>query len=208
MTKAEIHPVRRPSAARQRILDAADRLFYRHGVQAVGVEWIVAEAQVTRVTFYRHFPSKELLVEAYLRARGERARAGVGELVAAHPGNPRAVLDAIGRGLEDECFIDGFRGCEFINAAAEYSDESAAARRLAVEQRAWIVTVTAELLTELGRPHPLELARVLLMLRTGAFYAAGLDRTAAAFALFLQAWDALIDGSVELAGPEASPAAG
>jgi AcrR family transcriptional regulator len=188
----------RPSAARERIVSAADRLFYDHGVRAVSVDWILAEAGVTRVTFYRHFPSKENLVETYLRERAERGRATVAALRAASPDDPRAVLDAIAHGVADDCAVARFRGCEFVNAAAEYSDESAAARRLAVEQRAWVVDVTAVLLAELGHPRPLELAHVLLMLRTGAFFAAGLDRTENSFALFLHTWNALIDGAPTL----------
>lgn len=187
---------RRPSAARQRIIDAADRLFFTYGVRAAGVDRIVAEARVTRATFYRHFPSKDDLVEAYLRARCERGRVAVAALRAAAPDDPRAVLDGIARGIADDCAVDNFRGCEFVNAAAEYSDDSAAARRLAVEQRAWVVDVAADLLAALNRPRPRELAEVLLMLRTGAVFAAGLDRSANSFALFLQTWNALVDGSV------------
>jgi AcrR family transcriptional regulator len=198
-------PVRgRPSVARQRILEVADRLFYAHGVRAVGVDRIVAEAKVTRMTFYRHFPSKEDLVEAYLRNRAERGRADVAALRAATPDDPRAVLDAIARGIVDDCAVEGFRGCEFVNAAAEYSDGSAAARRLAVEQRAWVVDVAAELLAALGSPQPRALAEVLLMLRTGAVFAAGLDRSDTS-PLFLQAWDALVDGSVAWSAPPSAP---
>jgi AcrR family transcriptional regulator len=186
-----------PSAARKRIVAAADRLFYDHGVRAVSVDWILAEAGATRVTFYRHFPSKEDLVETYLRERADRGRATVAALRAALPDDPRALLDAIAPGIADDCAVDGFRGCEFVNAAAEYPDESAAARRLAVEQRAWVVDTAAELLTQLGCPRPKELAQILLMLRTGAVFAAGLDRLENSFALFLQTWNALIDGAVE-----------
>ena len=57
---------RPPSAARERILDTADRLFYDEGIHAVGIQRIVAEAAVTRVTLYRHFPSKDDLISAYL----------------------------------------------------------------------------------------------------------------------------------------------
>ncbi|MFW0796997.1 helix-turn-helix domain-containing protein [Gordonia sp. CPCC 205515] len=187
----------RPSAARQRILDAADHLFYLDGVRAVGVDRIIGEAAVTRATFYRHFPSKETLVEAYLGARADRARAAVAALRAAMPDDPRAVLDAIARGLAEECAIDGFRGCEFINAAAEFADESAAARRMAVDQRRWVLDVTTDLLAELGRPRPRETAEALLLLRTGAYFATGLDRSPTAYALYLRMCDAVIDGHIE-----------
>ena len=170
---------RRPSAARQRLLDAADRLFYAHGVQAVGVDRLLAEARVTRVTFYRHFPAKDDLVEAYLRERAARGRRRVTDILEASPDDPRAALDEIARTFVDDSTIPGLRGCEFVNAAAEYSADSDPARVLAVEQRRWIRDVTAE-------------AR--LMLRTGAVIAAGLDGSESAFPRFLKTWDALVDG--------------
>lgn len=186
---------RRPSAARRRILETADRLFYDHGVRAISVDRLVAAAGVTRVTFYRHFPSKEDLVEAYLLARAERGRRRVAAARAQAPDDPRVALDAIADALVEDCAVPGFRGCEFVNAAAEYSDLTDPARALAVQQREWIVDVTEELLTQLGRPRPRELAEILLMLRTGAVVAAGLDRSENAFPLFLRTWNALIDGT-------------
>ena len=67
-------------SAKERILTTADRLFYRHGIQAVGVQWLIEESQVTRVTLYRHFPSKDDLILAYLDRRahwaGPRISAG------------------------------------------------------------------------------------------------------------------------------------
>jgi AcrR family transcriptional regulator len=184
---------RRPSAARQRLLDTADRLFYAHGVQAVGVDRLLAEAGVTRVTFYRHFPTKEDLVEAYLRERMARGRRRVTDILERSPDDPRAALDEIARTFVDDSTIPGLRGCEFVNAASEYSADSDPARVLAVEQRRWIRDVTADLLGRLGHAHPHELAEVLLMLRTGAVIAAGLDGSESAFPRFLQTWDALVD---------------
>jgi AcrR family transcriptional regulator len=142
------------SAARRRLLDAADRLFYAHGVQAVGVDRLLAEARVTRVTFYRHFPAKEDLVEAYLRERMARGRRRVTEILERSPDDPRAALDEIARTFVEDSTVPGLRGCEFVNASAEYSHDSDPARALAVEQRQWIRDVTADLLGRLGHPRP------------------------------------------------------
>lgn len=186
---------RRPSAARRRLLETADRLFYAHGVQAVGVDRLVAEARVTRVTFYRHFPTKDHLVEAYLRERMARGRRSVTEILERSPDDPRAALDQIARTFVDDSTIPGLRGCEFVNAAAEYSTDADPARTLAVEQRQWIRDITADLLGRLGHTRPDELAEVLLMLRTGAVIAAGLDHSENAFPRFLRTWNALIDAA-------------
>jgi AcrR family transcriptional regulator len=186
----------RPSAARKRILDAADRLFYTEGLRAVGVERIVAEASVTRVTFYRHFASKGELIEAYLSARANRVRDRITAAADADRSNPWAVLDAIARTLVEDGAILGFRGCEFVNAAAEYPDVAHPARSVAVGQRAWLVDVAAEALEALGHPKPRRFAEALLMLRTGAAVAADLDHSDDAGDVFLEAWHAFIEANV------------
>jgi AcrR family transcriptional regulator len=186
----------RPSATRRRILDAADRLFYDEGLRAVGVERIVAEAAVTRVTFYRQFASKDELIEAYLRARADRARERIAEARGAEDADPWSVLDAIAQTLVEDGAILGFRGCEFINAAAEYPDLAHPARSIAAEQRKWLVAVAEEALSQLGHSHPRRLAEALLMLRTGAAVAADLDHSDDTGAVFLDAWHTFLDASI------------
>jgi AcrR family transcriptional regulator len=198
----------RPSAARTRILEAADRLFYAEGLRAVGVERIVAEASVTRVTFYRHFASKGELIQAYLSARANRARDRIAAAAEADPGNPQAVLDAMAQTLTEDGAILGFRGCEFVNAAAEYPDVAHPARSVATGQRAWLVDVAAEALAALGHPHPRRFAEALLMLRTGAAVAADLDHSDDAGEVFLEAWHAFVEASVPESGEGAGSSQG
>src|ERR1700759_3088851 len=81
-------------SARDRILATADRLFYQNGIQAVGVQLLLQESDVSRVTFSRPFPSKDDLVLAYLARRGQAARAAVQGIVDAHPDDPVAALHA------------------------------------------------------------------------------------------------------------------
>src|SRR4051812_23843262 len=82
----------RPSLARARILAAADRLFYGEGIRAVGVDRLMSEADVTRVTFYRHFPSKDDLIAAYLNGRLSRDKEQVAILRRGYPDDPHSVL--------------------------------------------------------------------------------------------------------------------
>src|SRR3954463_15780385 len=82
----------RPSKARERIVQTADRLFYNEGIHAVGIQRIVAESAVTRVTLYRHFASKDDLIDAYLERRAQYDRDQVGGLIEAHRDDPRRVL--------------------------------------------------------------------------------------------------------------------
>lgn len=123
------HKGPQPSAARERLLSTAARLFYGEGIRAVGVDRVIAEAQVTRATFHRHFPGKEDLVTAYPQAEDQRIRARV-EHGVRHAGSPRQAMGLLIDGIGEEISAPGFRGCPSINAAAEHPDpETASTRR-------------------------------------------------------------------------------
>jgi AcrR family transcriptional regulator len=182
----------RPSAARARILDTVDRLFYEEGIRAVGVHRVVDEARVTRVTLYRHFPAKDDLVVAYLRKRADSDRRQVWQVLDAHIGDPRGALRDLARHLVETGFENLHRGCPFINAAAEFSDPDHPARRAVTEHRRWVTEVMADLLRDAGEPQPAETARLLMMLRTGAVVAAALDGEPAPGPDFLDAVDRIV----------------
>lgn len=158
----------RPSPVRERILAAADVLFYAEGIRAVSADRIIAEAGVSKVTFYRHFPSKDELVLAYLRGRAEFERSLVERARAAHAGDPAAALAAFAEAIAETSCAPGFRGCPFINAAAEYADPAHPVRQTVAAHRAWFTAVLAQLLTELGVADPDHAVEHLMMLRDGA----------------------------------------
>jgi AcrR family transcriptional regulator len=192
LTAARPEPSR-PSAARARILATADRLFYAHGIRAVGVDRVVSEAEVTRVTFYRHFASKDQLIAAYLQGRLERDRSRVAQLRLDHPGDPRAVLTGILEALASDAAGRDFRGCAYANLAAEYCDADHPARDVAAEHRAWLLGEVEELLHELGVVRPRLVAEQLVMLRAGAMAVSAVEPTAEVTTAFADAWGALID---------------
>jgi AcrR family transcriptional regulator len=167
-----------PAAAsrpRDRVLDTADTLFFSIGVRAVGVDRIVAEAGVARATFFKHFPTKDHLVAAYLERRAERARITLTALRESHPTQPHRVLAAIADVVDDYRDLPGFRGCEFINAAAEFADPAHPAHRLAVDHRQWVTDFLAEVLADMGHDDSDETARAMMMVRTGALVGASLE---------------------------------
>jgi AcrR family transcriptional regulator len=110
------------SEARQRILETADRLFYQEGIRAVGIDRIIAEAGVAKMTLYAHFPSKDDLILAVLKHREEGVleffRAAMGRYAKKAKNPLRAFFAALKELFESP----GFRGCPFINAAGELAD--------------------------------------------------------------------------------------
>ncbi|MER7792842.1 helix-turn-helix domain-containing protein [Streptomyces sp. NPDC097640] len=169
-TVSELHP-------KDRLLRTASRLFYAEGIQAVGIDRLVTEAKVTRATFYRHYPSKDDLVSAYLTATAEQIRDAVGR--ARQGKTPREALRAVMAVLGDATLEDGFRGCQFLNAAAEYPDRTHPVRAVIDDQRTWLFGVLRDLSAAMGHPDPDHAARVLVLLHDGAFQAAELDNAMA-----------------------------
>lgn len=162
---------------RERLLATARRLFYGEGIHSVGVDRLVAEANVTRATFYRHFPTKEALVEAYLRATDADLRAAVDEALAGD--DPRQAVDALLELIGRTANTPEFRGDWFINAAAEYPDADHRVRVAIREHRDWFQTTVTELAAKLRLPDPAEAGRMLVILHDGALTAAQLDDPAA-----------------------------
>jgi AcrR family transcriptional regulator len=160
--------VAKPSPARDRLLETASRLFYAEGIHAVGIDRVIGEAHVTRATFYRHFPSKELLVETYLRAADDGIRARGEAAAVALTDDPLGLVRAFVSGIGDELCQDGFRGCPFINAAAEYPDPGSGVRAVVDAHRAWFHDSLERLLRAGGHPEPERGARTLVQLRDGA----------------------------------------
>src|SRR5512138_1840440 len=105
--------------ARRRLLDTATRLFYEVGIHAVGIDRIIAEAGVAKATFYKHFPSKEELVLAYIEEQDRLGRAAVAALPKR---SPREMIASIMGRISEAVVAGGWRGCPFLNAAAEYPD--------------------------------------------------------------------------------------
>ncbi|MFI9272306.1 TetR/AcrR family transcriptional regulator [Kitasatospora sp. NPDC052896] len=171
---ADAPPVPRRSAARERVLAAATRLFYAEGIHAVGVDRIITEAGVTRATFYRHFPGKEDLVRSYVEEWDARVRAEAVSVLARL--TAEQVLPALVARLAEEMCGPGFRGCPFINAAAEYPDADHPVTLAIAAHRQWFRGLLARLLAETGLPVEAAEQRAdeLVLLRDGAMVGAAL----------------------------------
>jgi AcrR family transcriptional regulator len=167
------------SAARDRILDAAFRLFYARGLRAVGVDTIIAESGVAKATFYKHFPAKDDLVVAYLD-RVDGVWTGQLRAAAAAAGpEPADQLVGLFDALRTACRRDGYRGCAFINAAAEATPGSAVHDRT-VAHKQQVLSWMRDLAEQAGAPDPNRLARTLSLLLDGGLASGALDADPAA----------------------------
>ncbi|MEV6969378.1 TetR/AcrR family transcriptional regulator [Hamadaea sp. NPDC051192] len=166
------------SPARRRILDTATALFYGEGVHSVGVDRIIAEAGVAKATFYHHFPAKDDLVRSYLDEQYARQREAF-TAVRARALTPQETITAIFDFMIKFGAEPGYRGCPFINVAAEYPDPQDPVRQVVEAQRVWTRATFRELLAAAGDPEPDRAAGVLMLLRDGVAVGSDLDDTEA-----------------------------
>ena len=148
---------------KQRILDTADRLFYLHGIRAIGVDTVAAEIGISKRTLYNHFPSKDDLIRAYLGRRS-----------VAMPASDKSPIDQIlgtFDALERRFGARDFRGCPFVNAVAELGAEDHAVRQIATAFKDGRRARFRELLQQLGASDADRLATQLQLLVDGAIAA-------------------------------------
>lgn len=153
------------SSKRELLLSTAQDLFYREGYHATGIDRILAESGVAKMTLYKHFKSKDELIMAALEERHARMveRVEVAERVLA----PREAILAIFDGLQDVLNSPDFCGCAFIHAAGEFHDRDHPIHQQAAEHKAFLGRFFAAQLQRLGATEPERLARQLQYLLEG-----------------------------------------
>jgi AcrR family transcriptional regulator len=190
-TTRTAEPKRSP---RERLLAAANELFYNEGVQTVGIDRIIEHAGVAKASLYNTFGSKEALVRAYLESRHARTLDRLRRAVAAQT-DPRARLLAVVESQGDMFARPDFHGCAFASASAE------APRGGLVEQatdsyRGQIRTLFAELAEQAGVPDPTALARQLHLVYDGATQSARMDRDPSVAVVSRATAEALLDAAL------------
>jgi AcrR family transcriptional regulator len=144
----------------ERIMEAADRLFYRKGIRAVGVDTVAAEAGISKRSLYDTFPSKDALVAAYLRQRMQ-------PLPVSDP-PPAAQILALFDQLQARFASGDFRGCPFVNAVTELAEDCGTARTIALAYKDERHRHIVSLLTQAGASDPGTLASQITLLFEGA----------------------------------------
>jgi len=167
--------------ARERILDTAYELFSRNGIRAVGVDRIIAESGVAKMTLYRHFGSKDELVLEFLRRREQRwTQEWLQAEVEQRADDPAERLLAIFDVFDAWFRTDDFDGCSFINVLLELTDRASPVRRATVGHLATIRSFLQRLAADAGVADPEDFARRWHILMKGSIVAAGEgDREAA-----------------------------
>ena len=180
--------------ARERLLAAANELFYEEGVHSVGIDRVIERAGVAKATLYSAFGSKDELVRAYLAARHAATRGRMTRELEARYRTPRERLLGV-FDIQGESFTEpGFRGCAFISASAEARPGSTI-EEAAAEYRDWLRSLFVDLAKESDVADPERLGQQLVLLYDGAGIAAWMDRDPGAAAAARAAATALVDAA-------------
>ena len=165
MSSAKRKPIPPP---RERILQTARELFYRDGINAVGVDAIAAAAGTNKMTLYRHFASKDELVAAYLKDLADEGEALWDEARAAHPGDAEAQLRFLMRRVSQFAAESTGRGCALANAAVELAERKHPARKVVEAHKRRQCERLIALCREAGYARPERVAEELFLLVEGA----------------------------------------
>ncbi len=184
-------PVRRP--ARERLLAAAEELFYQDGVQSVGIDRVIERAGVAKASLYANFKGKDDLVRAYLDARFEARRAAIETKLALQEA-PRDKMLAVFDAMTEPLAKRNYRGCAFLRATAEMAAD-ASGREVCRNARRWTRELLSGLAKEAGASNPDVLGKQLVLLYDGAAASAQMDRDPAAAAEAKAAAVLLIDAA-------------
>jgi AcrR family transcriptional regulator len=161
-----LQPTDRSTPARERILAAASRLFYRDGLRATGIDRIIAESGVAKMSFYRHFPSKAELVRQFLALRHQSWMARFCKFVEARLADQG--LAAIAAALADWFADADFRGCAFINAIAETGGGDGVERQAALAHKRELQDAVTGWAARLGLQDPAAIAAAAMIVIEGA----------------------------------------
>jgi AcrR family transcriptional regulator len=183
---------------REHILDVASGLFYKHGLRNVGIDRIIAESGIARMTLYNHFKSKDLLIEEYLRRASSRwMKWYAGKIERASEDPRERILAAFG-------VLDGwfrsrdFRGCSVTNAMVELADEAHPASTVRDEYHESLRALFGGLVRDAGMGgDPDELVEELIVVLRGAMISALVDGPQGVAARARRTCEHLLDAQLE-----------
>lgn len=184
-------PVRK-SDARQRIVETAERLFYAEGIRAVGIDRIIAQAEVAKMSLYHHFRSKDDLILAVLHYREQKFDAMFQKWLERHVSKGKNRLEAFFAALKDWFESAGFRGCMFINSGVELADARHAASKFSAEHKERFHALISSVISETAGSKATCVAPAVALLVEGAIVSAVMEQCSTPAEVALEAAQALI----------------
>jgi len=169
--RTKVAPERKP--ARERLLAAADELFYEEGVNTVGIDRVIERAGVAKASLYDCFGSKDELIRAYLQGRHEAREARITAKLA-HYDSPQKKILGLFDSLHETIAKPGFRGCAFVRASAE-ARTGGSVKEVCEDSRGWTLALFTRLVREAGAKNAARLAQQLVLLYDGAVVSAHVD---------------------------------
>jgi AcrR family transcriptional regulator len=203
MTDMAVRNTARPSA-RERLLAAANELFYEEGVHTVGIDRVIEHAGVAKGSLYNTFGSKDELIRAYLETRHANMARRITQALERYD-TPRERLLGVFEAQRDLFAEPGYRGCAFARASAE-SHPGDLVELATEDYRAWVRSLFTRLAEEAGVPDPPGLARQLHLLYDGSGLSARMDHDPSAAAAARDAAATLLDAALAATRPRADGA--
>lgn len=168
--KRKMRIMKKEIAPKERVFQTASRLFYQNGYRAIGVDTLAAESGIGKMTLYRHYPSKDDLIVAYLTDSNELFWRNFEEITKTAAA-PREKLVTFFEALQDYVTTPACHGCPFLNVATEYPDPDYPGHRIAIEHKQSVRARFRALAEEAGALQPESLADQLFLLMDGAYMA-------------------------------------
>jgi AcrR family transcriptional regulator len=184
--------------ARERLLAAADELFYEGGINLVGIDRVIEHAGVAKSSLYDCFGSKEELIRCYLEARSQARKHRIRERIARHD-TPVAKILSIFDLLGEITSQPNFRGCAFLRASAD-ADADGKVKQACNDSREFLRNLFIDLAREAGAKNPEALGRQLVLLYDGAMVAAQADGNRDAASAAQGMARGLLDSSIAVGG--------
>lgn len=165
------------SDARQRIVETAERLFYAEGVRAVGIDRIIADAEVAKMSLYNHFASKDELILAVLQYREEKFDALFQKWMERHIEAGMDKLEAFFAALKNWFESPGFRGCMFINSHAELADAKHEGSKFSAQHKQRFHEMLKRIITQSSGAKAEKMAPAIALLVEGAIVSAVMEQS-------------------------------
>ena len=191
----EVNKLKKEIAPKDKVFQTAARLFYQNGYRATGVDTIAAESGIGKMTLYRHYPSKDDLIVAYLKDSDELFWEGF-ERITKDAAAPRGKLLAFFESLQEYVKTPACYGCPFLNVATEYPEIDYPGHQVALEHKQRVRAKFRQLAREAGAREPDILADQLFLLMDGAYISSRMFGTKNPASHLASAAQSLIDSQI------------